>query len=620
MFEYAVEISGVSKMYRMFKTKRRQIMALLGFPTSSQSYDEFWALRDVNLTVAPGERLGIIGPNGAGKSTLLKIIAGQVRPTEGKVAVRGRIQALMELGTGFHPEFSGRENIFAALSYQGVTGRSARERFNEVVEFSELEDFIDKPLKTYSAGMYARLAFSVATTIEPEILIIDEVLGAGDAYFAGKCRDRMNCLTQDSGATVLFVSHDASSVQQLCTRVIWIKKGGIVMDGPANQVVKAYVDAMRFETELRHRAREMRLSKGQARTLMGDDDIYRKLLFRLRAATHHPVQKHYVADIRLFHHNNVMAHIDVGGARDNDERDCSHLISDRRTTDWSEPVQLTGGLARCYEDRGSEDGHAPFVLCIPAYLASRLSEFSISIAGKFNATEMLYLEQWTGEEYRRVGTIIEESYVKFPLAETVVDKVGREAQYPKNSVGENISEPEKEISGSDLRDEEFSAYRLLAIEHVEFIGHDGKSARVFPLGSNVSVDIHFEAKREIVNPVFAITFHRIDGLQMDHQNTQLLNQKLGAIHDRGVARFSFRPLRLGPGDYAVTAAILKYLDLDAWTDQPPSYDRHDRQYFLTIYSTAPSGRNLGAVLQESEFRLLRGAEPIDATIDEAQIQ
>lgn len=264
MSEPAIEIHNLSKMYRLFRRSRYRVLDLLGFRVPKSAYSEFWALHELNLTIPAGQRVGIIGRNGAGKSTLLKLVAGLLQPTGGSLAVRGQIQTLMELGTGFHPEFTGRQNVYAALSYQGVTGREAHHRFAEIVRFAELEDFIDNPLKTYSSGMQTRLSFAVATSIKPEILIIDEVLGAGDAYFIGKSQERMKQLTESSGTTVLFVSHDLGSVQQICNRVIWIDRGRIVADGPPLEVTKVYYASILKQEEERLKARNARLGLPKA--------------------------------------------------------------------------------------------------------------------------------------------------------------------------------------------------------------------------------------------------------------------------------------------------------------------------------------------------------------------
>jgi lipopolysaccharide transport system ATP-binding protein len=275
MSDTAIRADDLGKMYRLYRRPADRVLDALGVDRllfwRRPSYSEFWALRGVRIEVARGERLGIIGPNGAGKSTLLKILCGNVRPSEGGYRVRGQVQALMSLGTGFHPELTGRQNIRASLAYHGLPRRTVASKEEEILDFAELEDFIDQPVKTYSAGMYARLAFATATAIEPEILMIDEILGAGDAYFTGKCVERMKGITEDNGATVLFVSHDLSSVQRLCTRLVWMERGRIRMEGPTPDVLPAYLDHVRAEEDVRHRAEEMHLGRRQARALAARD-------------------------------------------------------------------------------------------------------------------------------------------------------------------------------------------------------------------------------------------------------------------------------------------------------------------------------------------------------------
>ena len=199
----------------------------------------FWALKDVSFEVFKGEVVGIIGRNGSGKSTLLKIIAGLFRPTEGSVRVQGSIVPMLELGSGFDPELTGRENVFLNGAILGYSKEFLKERFPEILEFSELGDFINMPLKTYSSGMMMRLAFSVATIVEPEILIVDEILAVGDEAFQKKSRSKMMEL-MGGGTTVLYVSHSLEQIRELCNRVIWLDSGKIVMQGAAEDVCDAY--------------------------------------------------------------------------------------------------------------------------------------------------------------------------------------------------------------------------------------------------------------------------------------------------------------------------------------------------------------------------------------------
>ena len=205
----------------------------------SANREQLWALRDIGFELRQGERLGVIGRNGAGKSTLLKILCRITEPTEGRVMVRGRVGSLLEVGTGFHPELTGRENIFLNGIILGMSRNEVRSKFDEIVEFSEVERFLDTPVKRYSSGMHVRLAFAVAAHLEPEILIVDEVLAVGDAAFQRKCLGKMSDVAQ-SGRTVILVSHNMSAIQQLSESALWIDEGTLRAFGPADEIVAAY--------------------------------------------------------------------------------------------------------------------------------------------------------------------------------------------------------------------------------------------------------------------------------------------------------------------------------------------------------------------------------------------
>lgn len=202
-------------------------------------FKEFRALIDVSLQVDEGEILGVIGRNGAGKSTLLKVISRVLIPTEGRVRLRGRVSPLLELGAGFHPELTGRENIFLNGTLLGHSRREVESRLAEIIEFAELDTFIDSPLRTYSSGMVARLGFSIATTWRPEILILDEILSVGDEAFRNKCKARM-AKYRDEGATTLLVTHDSNTIESLCSRAVWLDHGEIKALGSAKEIVNLY--------------------------------------------------------------------------------------------------------------------------------------------------------------------------------------------------------------------------------------------------------------------------------------------------------------------------------------------------------------------------------------------
>ena len=207
------------------------------------SYNEFWALKDINFTLNKGDRLGILGLNGAGKSTLLKVIAGVLKATEGTVTAKGKIAPLLELGAGFDQQYTGKENIYLYGAMLGYSKEFIDEKYDEIVKFSELKDFIDVPIKNYSSGMAARLGFAIAMIVQPEILIVDEVLAVGDAAFQEKCQERMHHMLEN-GTTLLFVSHTMATVRQLCDHAIWLNKGDVVMQGEAESVCDAYMESL----------------------------------------------------------------------------------------------------------------------------------------------------------------------------------------------------------------------------------------------------------------------------------------------------------------------------------------------------------------------------------------
>ncbi len=248
-----ISVEGIGKEYRLGASMssdmlREQIAntvrRLLGrTPTAGNGANSFWALRDIDFEVEPGEVIGIIGHNGAGKSTLLKVLSEITEPTCGEIRVRGRIASLLEVGTGFHPELTGRENIYLNGAILGMTRVEISAKFDEIVAFSGIDKFLDTPVKRYSSGMYVRLAFSVAAHLEPEILVIDEVLAVGDLEFQKRCLGKMGQVAR-SGRTVLFVSHNMTAVNELCQRCLLLDHGRLVTNGPTSEVIDEYLEKM----------------------------------------------------------------------------------------------------------------------------------------------------------------------------------------------------------------------------------------------------------------------------------------------------------------------------------------------------------------------------------------
>ena len=259
----ALIVSNVGKAYKRYTGKWARVREWL---TGKPGHDKKWVLRDISFTIKPGEAVGIVGVNGAGKSTLLKIITGTTQPTIGKVQLNGRIAALLELGMGFHPDFTGRQNVYMAGQLLGLRAEEINSCMPAIEEFAEIGDYIDRPVRTYSSGMQMRLAFSVATAVRPDVLIVDEALSVGDAYFQHKSFNKIREF-REQGTTLLIVSHDRGAIQSLCSRAILLERGLVIKDGPPEEVMDFY-NALIAERE-NSTVEVTRLDDGRAQTTSG---------------------------------------------------------------------------------------------------------------------------------------------------------------------------------------------------------------------------------------------------------------------------------------------------------------------------------------------------------------
>lgn len=237
--ENVVIVKNLTKQFKLYYDKASTLKEKLIFWKRNKN-EVKTVLDDINLNIKKGETVALIGTNGSGKSTLLKLITKIIYPTNGKVVVKGKLTSLLELGAGFHPDFSGRENIYFNASIFGLSKKQIDERLEKIIEFSELRDYIDNPVRTYSSGMYMRLAFSIAINVDADILLIDEILAVGDQHFQDKCYKRLNEL-QNSNTTIVMVTHDLERVKELCTRAIWIYDGKVRLDGEPKEIIKEYM-------------------------------------------------------------------------------------------------------------------------------------------------------------------------------------------------------------------------------------------------------------------------------------------------------------------------------------------------------------------------------------------
>ena len=241
MKEIAISVENVEKSFKIYKDKGFTLKERILFFKSRNAYVKNNILRGISFDIEKGDIIGIVGKNGSGKSTLLKLITKIIYPDSGSIKINGKVSSLIELGAGFHPDMTGRENIYINASIYGLTKKEIDSKLDTIIKFSELEEFIDSPIRTYSSGMYMRLAFSVAINVEAEILLIDEILSVGDANFQAKCFRKMQEL-KNSGITIVIVSHDLHTMEKLCNKVIWIESGKIKRSGIPNEVLKEYIE------------------------------------------------------------------------------------------------------------------------------------------------------------------------------------------------------------------------------------------------------------------------------------------------------------------------------------------------------------------------------------------
>ncbi len=564
-------------MYKLFRSPSQKLLNAFGIDKfwRAEKPRDFWALKDINIEVKRGERLGIIGRNGAGKSTLLKIISKNVAPTEGSVIVNGRIQALMELGTGFHPEFTGRQNIYAALAYQGITGKKIPSLEEDIIDFSELEEFIDQPIKTYSAGMYARLAFSVATVIEPEILIIDEVLGAGDAYFAGKCVERMRKLTEASGATVLFVSHDLSSVQALCNRAIWLDRGILRMDGDPLDIIKQYTAVVRQDEEIRLLARDLKISKKQAVLLESMDEIYEKLLFHLIDIHGYsrPISSSKIRKITLCINDNEIGAIAVGAPTDNNLDEKCYIMDTPGYMNWGPSERDGKGFYRLFADFKGKYFHAPFEFAVPKGLLTGQNCGQIKIEGDFvQDTVALGFFDPQRNEYKRISVLSDKPLQTYELPELFSKNIGNDEK--------------TELANSALLvkqchpSEEYGS-RAAMIKEVKLFNATNTETKTLISGQPFRIEITFTVDEPLKNPVFTFCAYALPlGITASQWVVETKEIGVDLVNTGGKLSIEAEKLLLGKGKYVATIGIYEHHPRSG--GEPPAYHVLDRAVHFQI--------------------------------------
>jgi lipopolysaccharide transport system ATP-binding protein len=551
--DLAIRFEQVGKMYKVFGSKLDNLLDALSLPTFRRDgrYREFWALRDIDLELARGARLGIIGRNGAGKTTLLKLVTGNLAPSEGSVTVNGDVQALLEIGGGLHPEFTGRENIRASLSYLGLSRGEIEGSEREIAEFTELGRFLDQPFKTYSQGMQARLSFAIATTVRPEILIVDEILGAGDAYFFTRSTARMSELIE-SGAGVLLVSHALDQVARFCERTIWLDRGRIAMDGPTDEVIKAYE---RFTRELEDR----RLRAKNEKATLADYDAFDRETFTdaVAGAVSTDGGSVDVARLTLWRDGVLEGEIDVGGAQDADTSGAGGVLLEEGGWEAAQPDAdgyfrtVSGGEARFRFNLWFFYPQSTYELEI-AY-RTRGGEATLQVERSPESTAVVPLplvDEWTTHRVELAG----DGGAADPTAEE------RLSRWPG-------------VEG-------------LAIQRVQTIDeHDAEQA-VFRVHEPFSVVVDAVATASGSFPLVpAALVFRLDGIVATRHvgEREVLQLEQG---DRIQLRLDLGPLLLGNGAYLLSVGLYQELDVGN-TLSSTLYDYFDRSFEFAVTGNPP---------------------------------
>jgi lipopolysaccharide transport system ATP-binding protein len=592
--DLAVRLEGVSKSYTVYTKPRYWLAEFLGLGRllrEGRHYRNFWALRDIDLEIPKGARVAIVGRNGAGKSTLLRIISENVAATTGMVEVHGRCEALMQLGTGFNPEFTGRECVRTALAYMGVTGGAAEEKVRDVLEFSELDEFIDQPVRTYSSGMYLRLAFSVATMIAPEILIIDEVLGAGDLYFQSKCLARIQSLASGPGTTVLFVSHDLGAAQRLCDTFVWLDRGRIVARGPAADVRAAYEDSVRRQQELRLRARNLRLSSSTASVLERSEPEGTHLVGHVLVEGPARAAGPEVHALRVFVRGSLAEEIRVGDAMDDAAgRYPSFLITDPAESAWGEPQERDGRRFRLVR-RPAEGGlGARFALFVhDDDFSDRAYEASLEVVYRDTSRDPSHIEVHAGAAGMKWLLSLEHAgdlgwkSARTALPTWILGPSATPGAPAASATGTMLVPPSKRFGTGQVR-----------IQRLRFLTDEDRETYVFRHGCRMVVEIVYRAEDSSIvgtTMVCAVGFLGIDGLQIA-ANISSAEGRTFEVTPRGTIRIVFDPLLLANGTYRFSVGLFSRMDLQGYnphfTASPFLYDLLARSHEFVMEGAHPA--------------------------------
>ncbi len=577
--DYAIRLTNVGKMYKLYRNRNDSFMDAIGlykfFPEKHRNIDEFWALRGINLELKKGQRIGIIGRNGAGKSTLLKLITGNFPATEGKIETNGVIKALFDTGAGFHPEFTGLENINASLTYLGLSKAEILSRIDEIAEFTELGPFLSQPFKTYSLGMQARLTFAAATVIQPEILIVDEVLGVGDAYFAAKSLERITGLV-NGGASVLIVSHDLQSIIRFCDEAIWIERGRVVKRGPSLEVVTAYESFIHTLEDRRIKAKNRKVSAGIKNSFQLEnysDTLIFTFSFQGKAGNRCNISR-----MELLKNGKVEEDLNLGDVQDSNSS-CPFYVVLANSL-WSEPCRHESGFYRSLVIQNNNLQSIGSTVCY-SYGLLENAGYSLKIRYQFpRSANLLVTAQKNGVIIRQHVKLLSEGDDWAEQEILLWSKDTNTSQNQQDSEekinphleedvphAENINDDGQKSSGGSIDKPKFSkpgpnfvrwpSEGSLIIENLGLFNSDDEEQSLFKVGTPMTIKMTIQARRDgAFKLVPAVTLYRMDGI--------LISNFIGEVFPiqckHGESKtlwFKIPSINLGDADYVFSASIFE---------------------------------------------------------------
>ena len=581
MSDVAIRATGLKKIYRLYTKPAYRFLDMFGMLGDKPgSFTEHSALDDVSLEVRRGEKVAVIGRNGAGKSTFLKLVTKVIQPTAGSMDVKGDVHALLQIGTGFHPDFTGRQNVHAYLAQLGVTGADADRRCADAIAFAELEEYIDQPVKTYSTGMAMRLMFSTSTAISPDLLVLDEVLGVGDAYFAQKSYDRMRELCERNDATLLLVTHDVYSAVRMCERVIWFDRGRVLMDGDGATVVKAYEDSIRQQEE--HR---LRLKKQQKMLELRDTSAAAQIehvILEISSTDGRPqAGLVHLSDVGLLADGERVATwpLDVDAF---DATRGTHL--EREGTSWGEVTAWQGRVCRAMLNYGSPFHKVAGVFVVPAHLADP-DAASLACSIDYASPERcdLSVRLYVAGRELSLGRIVESS-----------------ADW--KTYRALASEPTDGATKRSLNRSGVHGTGAVVVLGARFVSEDNRELHILEHGTTARLDIDYAVVkpdlRERCQVVIAL--HK-DGIEdvCRYITRELLFD--ASERPRGTVRLTIPRLTLTDGSYAVTIMIAKegYYDTHQavfYSINPSVYSCVSRLFEVSVVASGLIGTGTRHVL------------------------